>query len=317
MKGAVKFLIKLILVGIVVYFAGRQVVRHWSDVVAYQWHIRPVLIAASLLMHLITFFLFSWTWCVLMSAIGHPVPLRYGFKISYIAHLGRYIPGKIWPIIGQMYLLGRIGIGKKAAVVSWTVAMFYALPSAFLVSALTVWFYPVMAEQSLGLDVVAGSALVLGIALAVAVVSIVAPNQVIRLANWLLKLAGRTPIDFHLTPMVCLRVYIGYFISWVAYGVSFSLLLHGIMNSPTIPLAAGMGSFVMAYLVGYVAIFAPGGIGARELILTSILTPFIGPVAAGVSLVARIWNLVAEAIATAIALAIRMTPTSTDSGADK
>jgi uncharacterized membrane protein YbhN (UPF0104 family) len=67
-----------------------------------------------------------------------------------------------------------------------------------------------------------------------------------------------------------------------------------------------MGSFVVAYLIGYLAIFAPGGIGARELVLTGVLSPFIGPIAAGVAVAARLWNLLAEALAAIIALVIPM-----------
>ncbi|MBD3401314.1 hypothetical protein GF420_00340 [candidate division GN15 bacterium] len=302
----VKQLIKLVLTAVVVYFAGKQVVQHWSEVKDYPWDIDPVLIAISFVFHIITFGIFSKTWCLLMPAFGHQVPLRYGFKIAYIANLGRYIPGKIWPIIGQIYLLNKIGIGKKTAFVSWMVAMFYGIPSAFMASVLTIQLYPVMAEESLGTEISVAPTLLLAVALAVAAVSILLPGQVIRFSNFLLKRVKRAPMEFDLTPSIGLQVYLGYFFSWIAYGVSFYTFLHGIMDSPPVPTLAGMGSFVVAYLIGYLAIFAPGGIGARELVLTGVLSPFIGPIAAGVAVAARLWNLLAEALAAIIALVIPM-----------
>ena len=78
-----------------------------------------------------------------------------------------------------------------------------------------------------------------------------------------------------------------------------------VMDQPSIPIVAGVGAFVLAYEIGYLAVFAPGGIGARELVLITILTPFLGPVASGLAVAARVWNLVTEFIAALIALLIK------------
>ena len=43
----------------------------------------------------------------------------------------------------------------------------------------------------------------------------------------------------------------------------------------------------------------------RELILTAILTPYFGPIAAGISVAARVWNLIAEISVSLIALKIK------------
>ncbi len=73
-----------------------------------------------------------------------------------------------------------------------------------------------------------------------------------------------------------------------------------------VPVVAGIGAFVAAYIIGWMALFAPGGIGAREWVLTTVLTPFLGPVAAGVAITARGWNLCSEILAAIIALLIKM-----------
>ncbi|NMC43979.1 MAG: UPF0104 family protein, partial [candidate division Zixibacteria bacterium] len=58
--------------------------------------------------------------------------------------------------------------------------------------------------------------------------------------------------------------------------------------------------------IGYLAIFAPGGIGPREAVMTLLLAPFFGPaVAAALSLASRLWLIVVEAVAALIALKIK------------
>jgi len=78
------------------------------------------------------------------------------------------------------------------------------------------------------------------------------------------------------------------------------------MAKPDIPVIAGIGSFVLAYIIGYLTFFSPGGLGARELVLTTVLSPFLGSVAVGLAVAARVWNLISEFIATAIALLIKL-----------
>ena len=58
-----------------------------------------------------------------------------------------------------------------------------------------------------------------------------------------------------------------------------------------------MGVFIIAYQVGYLAMFSPGGLGVRELVLSTLLMPYLGPLAAGVAVAARIWNILAEIMA--------------------
>ena len=66
-----------------------------------------------------------------------------------------------------------------------------------------------------------------------------------------------------------------------------------------------IGAFIIAYQLGYLAFFAPGGIGVRELVLTTILVPFLGPIAASVSIAARLWNMTTEIIAALICTLIK------------
>jgi uncharacterized membrane protein YbhN (UPF0104 family) len=58
--------------------------------------------------------------------------------------------------------------------------------------------------------------------------------------------------------------------------------------------------------VGYLLLFAPGGFGPRELVLGTLLMPFIGPIAPAVAIIARLWSMLIETIAALIAVKIKM-----------
>ncbi|MDZ4722561.1 MAG: lysylphosphatidylglycerol synthase transmembrane domain-containing protein [candidate division Zixibacteria bacterium] len=299
------FGIKIILTLVVVYFAGRQLIVNWDDVVSFKWDINPLLLIGSLVLHLLSLAFFSYVWCVLMSGFGYTVPLKYGFKIGYISNLGRYVPGRIWQVVSMVYLAERLKIDRAVTVASWGIATMFGIPAAFVVGFGTLLLYPDLLlpeiRQKLGSSLYIG-----GIAtMLVSLLFVVVPNKTLQLYNLLLKLLKRPTIQFKLDKAVALKVYFGYFACWILYGFSFWMFVVSITGEAELPLVLGIGAFIIAYQAGYFAIFSPGGIGTRELVLTGALMPFLGPVAAGIAFAARIWNLIAEVIATIIAFRIR------------
>jgi uncharacterized membrane protein YbhN (UPF0104 family) len=67
-----------------------------------------------------------------------------------------------------------------------------------------------------------------------------------------------------------------------------------------------MGLFIIAYQIGYLALFAPGGVGPREIMLQVLMAPFFGPtVAAAIAIAARVWVIIAEGISALLALKIK------------
>jgi len=298
--------VKVVLAAVVIYFAGRQLVANWAEVSQYHWTLHPPLMILSIVLHLLTFVIFSKTWCLLIHSFGFDVPLKYGFKISYITNLGRYIPGKIWPVFGMVYLLNRLSISKEVAFASWGVATIFGMPAAFLAGFITIFLYPEMltgiSEGSLGI----GPFVVAALTFTASFVLVVSPRWAIALFNWFLRLIRRPTVNFELGKKVALQVYLGYFIGWICFGVSFYTFMNAIMVDPEIPIIAGVGSFVLAYIIGYLAFFSPGGLGARELVLITVISPFLGPVASGVAVTARVWNLISEIVAALIALLIKM-----------
>lgn len=299
-------LLKILLAIVVIYFAGKQLVTNWSQVVAYHWHINWWLLFVSVGLHLLTFAIYSRTWCLLMKGFGYTVPFRHGFKLAYIANLGRYIPGRIWPIIGMVYVAEKMKITKVDAVASWSMATLIGLPPSFIAGFVVVLLYPEMLSTELAKYLGASMYFTAALSLVVSVLVVFFPKQTLALINLFLRLIRRPPIVFNIAMRDAVGVYLGYLIGWIIYGLAFWVFLHAVIENPGVPLLVGIGSFIIAYQIGYLAIFTPGGLGARELVMISLLTPYLGPIAAGVAVAARIWNTISDIIASAIALRLRI-----------
>ncbi len=305
-KRYIAFVIKLVLTAIIIYFVGRQLVKNWSEIAHYDWEINPLLIVLSIVFHLTTFVFFSGMWCILIRAFGYNVPFKYAFKISYIADLGRYIPGKVWSVFGMVYFLNKINVKKEVAFASWGVALILGFLPGFAVVFIALSFHPEMMPEALRGNIGVLPYIAMVVTVLITILLALMPEKSMLIFNWFLKLLKRPQIEFKLKKKVALIILIGYFIGWVFYGLGFYTFINAIMVKPPLPVVAGVGSFAMAYLIGYMTFFTPGGLGARELVLTAVLTPFLGPVAAGAAVAARLWNMVSELIAALIALSIKM-----------
>ncbi len=293
----VKGALKIVLVLTVLYFVWRQLTVNWDEVAHYDWVINYWLLLLSVALHLVTFVLFSSVWCFLISGFGYHVPLHHGFMVQYITNLGRYVPGKIWPVFGMLYLAKRIGVREEAAVTSWVIAQVFAIPAAFLAGLVCLFLLPETNAFEIGSFVNLGVYLVAASFLVMSLLLLFAPNRMFYLFNIVLKRLKRSPVTFQLSIATAFKVYFGYFICWLCYGLSFWVFLQSIASGSEIPLIPSMGAFIIAYQVGYLAMFSPGGLGIRELVLSSLLMPYLGPLAAGVAVAARIWNILAEIMA--------------------
>ncbi len=298
-------LVKLGLTAVALYFVVSRIQANWAEVTEFEWALDPFRIGVSLVLHLVTFALFSQVWRWLIGAYGHDVSLARSFRIAYLANLGRYVPGKIWTALGMVYLAKQEGISERESLSSWIVAQFYAITSSFALCALIAAFRPSILSdvtEIISKDVISG-ALIVVVIVTVALLS--APGIVERLVNFGLRLLKRELIVLKISRALSLRLLFGYLICWAMYGYAFWWFTTGISASADIPVLVGVGAFVIAYQIGYLALFAPGGIGVRELALAAVLGPFIGEAAVAVAVAARLWNTSAEVLATVIAYRIK------------
>src|SRR3989449_10770080 len=76
-----------------------------------------------------------------------------------------------------------------------------------------------------------------------------------------------------------------------------------------LPISTAIGAFTLGYILGLLALFAPGGVGVRELVLVGLLAPFLGSGGAGaVSVASRVLPTLTEAAAPLLTLPLRHRP---------
>ena len=117
-----------------------------------------------------------------------------------------------------------------------------------------------------------------------------------------------TPLE-PLAPSAVLAGTILTVLSWGTYGAALWMLARGLIPDAPLPLTTAIGAFTLGYILGLLALFAPGGVGVRELVLVGLLAPFLGSGGAvAVSVASRVLLTLTEALAALLTLPLRHRP---------
>ena len=212
-----------------------------------------------------------------IAAVGYQWGSRHVAYMTMTSQLAKYLPGGIWHLVERAGMYNRhgmsLGTGSRAILLEQT----WLLVSAGCFGGALAW---AGLGASLFLPEWLPERLTPFIGLAVlAPIWVVATFTSLRLAG------GTLPRWPALTTNLAEQAGV-----WTLMGLSFWALLP---QGNTIATAmTAVGAFALAWAAGYVAVFAPGGIGVREAALVVTLSPLLpSEQAAAAALVSRvIWT---------------------------
>ena len=103
-----------------------------------------------------------------------------------------------------------------------------------------------------------------------------------------------------------LKILAVYLLSWGLQGLAFFFLVSTVKGWSIDIAFYLIGSYIAAWLVGFLVLFAPGGLGIREGTLSFLLEFCLPlPLAIALSLLARIWITLGELAIAVVALRIK------------
>lgn len=289
------------LIGIIFYFLGRGLLANWSQVKEYEWEFDYFLLGISFVLIILTYLAWVEIWRKLLKRSGHILNFKKMFKIWFLANLGKYLPGKVWAFLGMLYLLEKEGVAKSKGLSVAILAQALSVLSGLLVALLFLRYsyYQRFFAQSPGVTVVILLVLV-GIA-----VLVFYPKLLEGIINLALRILKKETIILNLKAKNILFILLLYCGSWFLSGFVFWVFIKSIT-----PVSLGIylsltGAFAGSFSLGFLAFFAPGGIGVREGILVVLLSNFFPtPVAILISLLSRVWITLAEVLCSMLALAL-------------
>jgi hypothetical protein len=229
--------------------------------------------------------------------LGHRVPVVESARVWLVAETLRWLPGSVWGFCSRVHEARKLGVGAVPASLS--------LPLELIVTV-AAW-----ATTALGGLLISGTAqkwiaafrwqpAAAGLAACAAIVAVVVlccrafPESrfAIRLRGFAEQLMRLLKIRPDARTIVA--TYAFYTALCVLNGIAFFAILAALAPAGSVSLALCIGVNSAAWLVGFFAIAAPGGIAVREAGAAALLAPQIG--FHNALLAAILWRVVQVAV---------------------
>jgi glycosyltransferase 2 family protein len=227
-------------------------------------------------------------WRSLLADLGSPLPVLATLRISFLAQLGKYVPGAVWSFAAQVELGHDQRVPRHRGAASIAIALIVMVGVGLGVAALALPLASAHAARHY--------------VWVLAVIPVIAvclyPPVLGRLVNVAFALIRQPPLEQR--PSVRgLGLAIAWSLAgWLLQGAQVWLIaadLNG--GGGTRILLSAVGGYALAASAGLALIVFPGGIGVREVILITVLTP-----------------VMPRATAVVIALMTRVVTTASDVG---
>lgn len=259
------------------------------------WTLDWLVLCASCAILLGGYFLSAYLWGRIVHGLGgRAMPPTESVPLYMVANLGRYVPGKIWQIAALATMARQRGIPGATATAAAVLLQGIAIASALLVGLGALW--------SLA-DGAAWRWLVPGVVLGAVVVGLI-PAVFRAVTDLWFRVTG-TEDPPRLEVGDALGWLVLGLVNWIVYAGAFWVLVTGL--GLDVAFLGAASAFAAAYVVGYLAVFAPAGVGVREASLLALLSPQLGAGTAGaVAVIARVWTTGVEVVPAAAFWARRL-----------
>lgn len=277
------------------------VVQNWDGVQDGLARLRVLDLVLALLAAITGIFCSMLSWRALVRGAGSPLTVLASARVFFLAQLGKYVPGSIWPIVAQMELSQRYRVPKARTAFSALTQMLVGVTTGILVATVALAVSPSADLDSYWWLYLVGALSLIALTPAVL-------NAGVRLTA---RLTGsRLEIAEPLRWQSIGAAAAWGVLMWLAFGLHL-----WIMADRLAPAADGLfllstGGYALASVVGILIIILPAGAGAREAAIVLVLSSAMGRDDALVlALVSRFVMLIADLLGAGIAvLAARRQP---------
>jgi hypothetical protein len=285
-------ILKVVLVGTAFYFIAGVLMTNIELIKLYRWEpdISNLIVSFALLT--LVFFFLVTGWYFILRTLDIKLPVLAVSRIWIVSQFGKYIPGHIWQFVGRITFLAEKGVSKKRALLS------IHLESASSILAATLTLLVSLTLSSVRPDEIGIPLIAAAIFLCLTLLHPKLLESALNIFFTILK-KDKVTVDFSFKNMLLITAY--YIAAWFVLSLSFFFLINSLYDIGFASFFDVAFAFTASYVAGYLAIFAPGGIGVREgfliLFLGRVVPEFIAPV---VSILSRIWFIIGELLSLVI-----------------
>jgi uncharacterized membrane protein YbhN (UPF0104 family) len=268
-----------------VVMCGRTLAGAWPDVRSSLVNVSSGWLAVALLAGAAGLVILAANWHRLLAAVDRSYSWLNVAAWFFAGELGKYVPGGIWPVVGRGELARRGGVSRSLSYTTTLLSMALMCAGAMLACGVLAPF--VLFD---GKHVGAEMLLLIGIPIAVVCSHPAVTGPVLVF----LQRVSRGRVRLEPLPFRVMLALIGRAtLAWVLIGGASVAVAHALgyaQNPSRVAFAA-----IAAWIVGFLLIPVPAGMGVRELVFAAVCGLDSGP-AVAVAGVARLLLLITDGV---------------------
>ncbi len=283
----IKQLASLSIITLIFLFLARSILTNWNVFVSFLQDFTILNLSVIFLLLSLLVILNTLSWHIATLTIGLRVGLFENTYLWMVSNLSRYLPGGIWQYVGRIYMLSQLGISKMHSAGALALESIMNL----LVGALVVIAMGSMRNNMslIWLSLLCILLIVFLVFTNVRFITFVS-NLVYKLTERDISLSG-VKISPKWLPV--LVVFFG--AQFCVAGLVLYLMTLNTFDIPISYIPIFIGVFASSWLLGYIALFAPAGLGIQEGSIAVLLSFYIPlPLASIIAISFRIFSVITE-----------------------
>jgi glycosyltransferase 2 family protein len=202
-------------------------------------------------------------WRALLADLGSPLPLPAAIRVMFVGQLGKYVPGAVWAVAAQVELARDYAVPRRRSATASLVSMAVTLVVGLVAAGVTLPLVSAHAVRQywwvLAITPLAAACLY--------------PPVVKFGLDLVLRVLRRAPLEGSVGRGGMARALGWTILGWLCLGAHAWFLISVFAGKSGHTFALSLGGYALAWAVGFLIVFFPGGIGAREVALIAVLAP--------------------------------------------
>jgi uncharacterized membrane protein YbhN (UPF0104 family) len=283
----------LLVISACFFFLGRTLLNNLAQISSHQWQPKLAPLLLSFLFLGANLAVSSLVWKMILALFGVGLPFSQSFKITFVSAPGKYVPGKIWIYLSQIYLSQKAGIPKGVALLSMLLLFSGYVLAGVMVFAFSLFFWEGFSPWLIA------AFLLVSLWLFWSLFSGRVQNVMSKLLGFVSKRYSQAltsqGLHFNAGAFEIVGILLILLADWAIFAAAAYFLVNSLYQIDIQHTVILCGIFAISVLAGIASFFVPAGLGVREGVQSYLLSLFI-PISAAVliSLAMRAWMILGE-----------------------
>lgn len=277
------------------FFLFKSLSSNWKSINWSDLHFNLLYLILSAVLAFSGFLISIYLMELLLLSLNQKISYSQSLRLIGKSQLGKYLPGRVWTTASRIYLAEQEKLSKSKILLGSLVEQEYVFVTALVLSIIFLGFR----GSLLQVDFTVFNILLLLLALL-----FLNPISLTFLLKLGMKLSRLDYPDWRFSFRLYFILLAGYSFCWILQGLGFFFLAKSFYDLDYTWLKKFLGIYLSSWVLGFVAVFAPGGLGVREGSMSLFLKSYFSAgFAISLSLVGRVWISILEFLLALLAFA--------------